>query len=1638
MKKSFTGFRPIGWLAGMMCVLLLLHAGISKAQSVNFTPSGLKEIKIKNPTSLQFGPDGRLYVSQQDGIIRAYTIKRNGKNDYTATATETISLINKIPNHNDDGSLNNTVKNRQITGILVTGTAEVPVIYVGSSDSRIGGPDGDLNVDTNSGIVSRLTKTSDGWDKVDLIRALPRSEENHANNGMQLDKKTNTLYVAVGGFTNAGAPSTNFAYITEYAWAAAIIAVDLGKIDALPTKGSGDTKYKYDLPTLDDPTRPNNADGSDLNDPFGGNDGLNQAKITTDGPVKIYSTGYRNAYDLVITQSRKMYTVDNGANQGWGGGPDNEGTDGKVTNKYVKGEPGSSGPGMNDPQVNNLDGLHYIGNIDTYVAGSYYAGHPNPIRANPAGAGLYTRSATDSVWRNSKTGDHPLPADWPPVPLSMANPIEGDYQNPGETDNSLLTFPISTNGIAEYTASNFNNAMKGNLLAACWNGRIYRIKLNEAGDDVLNKKGESRLNQDAAFAQSFGSQPLDVIAQGDNDVFPGSIWAATYGADAIMVFEPADFAACTGEDRADLDDDGDGYSNADEIDNQTDPCSAASMPADADGDKISDINDDDDDNDKIRDDVDLFAIDAKNGLGTSLPVSYELFNNDPGTGFFGLGFTGLMTNKKAGNDYLKVFDENNLIAGGAVGAFSIVKVSAGTALGAQNDQENAFQFGINVNKETAPFTVRARILGSFFNNRTPQDGQSQGIYIGTGDQDNYLKVALNGNKGKGGIEVMFENEGKAVTTQVDVAGILDATTIDLLLAVNPATGNVQPKYAINGGTAVNAGDIVKTAGTLLASIQNDPALAVGIIASSGSGADFTATWDYIRVTSDAAAGAGSWQALDIQSGAIIGREENAFVQAGDQFYLLGGRGVLAVQAYDPVRKTWENKAKVPMELHHFQAVVLDGLIYVVGALTGNYPRETPVPNVYIYNPLTDKWTKGRSIPEDRRRGSAGVVVYNKKLYIAGGILDGHWTGHVPWLDEYDPAANTWKELADAPRARDHFQAAVVNNKLYAAGGRRSSGSTGEVFSLTVPEVDVYDFGTGKWNTLPAAANIPTQRAGAGTAVLDDELIIIGGESPQPKAHNETEALNVNTNTWRKLANLKQGRHGSQPIVNNRGIYVATGAGNQGGSPLLTNQEVYFAGDATTPVGTALKAGVLESVSTIDFGKTTTGRTVTKSLKISNTTGNQAIVITALNKTGDDAFTYTSPAALPFVIGAGGSISLEVQFKPTLEGAVTGAIEIKHTAGDGTSTIALTGATGDDAAQATLYRINCGGPAITLNNKQWSADQYFTGGKVYSNAAIKDIAGTTSDELYKSERSGDTPFSYSFPVKEGVYRVHLHFAEIYWGATDGGAAGAGKRVFDVNIEGGAVELEDFDIYKEAGAMKALVKSYTAYVRDGNLDIAFEVGKNQPKISAIEIESLSSELRNQLAANKELLYFFSQQAGSVSQRQTVRITNVGDEVIDIRDVRIAGVNGNEFVLDSEGSSKLGKGVSSEIAVLFKPQALGARVATLQISYADRIDPLEIMLTGEGTDNPAQDARLVMAYPNPNLDGHIAVSMAPQVSGDISYELVSSTGAVLAKGHYGDAEPGATIHLDFSQQMQSAGIYLLHVTGPQVQQWIRLVHE
>lgn len=470
-------FLLVAGLAAVAAAVGVLSRGESPADPPQTSGFGFVKGRVEGTdttkvTTVRFGPDGRLYVGQQTGIIRVLSLERLGPASYRVTATEVIGLLIDLPNHDDSGAENRAVVGRQLTGIEIAGTADQPVIYAVTTDPRIGGgPSGlDVPIDTNSGVLSRLTRDGGRWRRTDLVRGLPRSGENHAGNGLVLDRTGSRLYLAQGGNTNNGAPSEHFAFTPEYALSGAILSIDLAAIG----------ERTFDLPTLDDPARPGTADAGD---PFGGAKGDNQARLATDGPVTVYAPGFRNPYDIVLTVAGRLYTIDNGANPNWGDAPRPAG--GRCTN-----EPRPGGKRQEDT-------LHHI------AAAGYYGGHPNPTRANPA---------------NVFAGQSPVGA---------AHPVECEFR-PGKRSGALTTFPASTNGLVEYRSQAFGGAMAGDLLTASFDNRVYRLKLHSDG----------RLSRKEILFEDVGQVPLDLTAQSDGDVFPGTIWVGNFADGSITVFEP--------------------------------------------------------------------------------------------------------------------------------------------------------------------------------------------------------------------------------------------------------------------------------------------------------------------------------------------------------------------------------------------------------------------------------------------------------------------------------------------------------------------------------------------------------------------------------------------------------------------------------------------------------------------------------------------------------------------------------------------------------------------------------------------------------------------------------------------------------------------------------------------------------------------------------------------------------------------------------------------------------------------------------------------------------------------------------------------------------------------------------------------
>ena len=296
------------------------------------------------------------------------------------------------------------------------------------------------------------------------------------------------------------------------------------------------------------------------------------------------------------------------------------------------------------------------------------------------------------------------------------------------------------------------------------------------------------------------------------------------------------------------------------------------------------------------------------------------------------------------------------------------------------------------------------------------------------------------------------------------------------------------------------------------------------------------------------------------SGNLKKRHEACFVMSNGKGYLIGGRGLKPVTEFDPVSKTWTRKSFTPIELHHMQCVTVEDSIFIVSSWTGNYPNETNVADIHIYNTTDDSWSTRSGLPEERRRGGAAAVLVGRngtrEIYVSHGNRGGHGEAAVAlgWLDKYDVDRDQWTtNLPDASHPRDHTGGGLVQNDtlLCVAGGR----DTGVVdfFDAVVLPTECYNLNTGSWEVKP---NIPAGRAGSAYGTTCDGKLMVAGGEGFGQAYDNVDVFDGTS--WETIDSLERARHGTGlafSCVCNE-IYIASGSGNQGGTPELTTTERY--------------------------------------------------------------------------------------------------------------------------------------------------------------------------------------------------------------------------------------------------------------------------------------------------------------------------------------------------------------------------------------------------------------------------------------------------------------------------------------------------
>lgn len=275
-------------------------------------------------TSVQIGPDNRLYAATLTGEILRFAMGADG----TLGVPQTINSVRTA----NGGP-------RTIIGLTFdpSSTADNLVLWISNNVIYTGQP-----VDDWTGKITRLSGPN--LEKVqDYVVGLPRSVRDHLTNSISFKPgEPGALYVLQGSNSSTGAPDSQWGMRPERLLTGALLRVDLNKIQA----GS--------------PVNVKTEDGGTYN-PY-----------APGAPVTLYATGIRNAYDMVWHTNGSLYVPANGGAAG--------GNTPSVPSPLPASCANRPDGSYKGPVVNGKNGMLKQKDFLFNVKQNKYYGHPNPAR----------------------------------------------------------------------------------------------------------------------------------------------------------------------------------------------------------------------------------------------------------------------------------------------------------------------------------------------------------------------------------------------------------------------------------------------------------------------------------------------------------------------------------------------------------------------------------------------------------------------------------------------------------------------------------------------------------------------------------------------------------------------------------------------------------------------------------------------------------------------------------------------------------------------------------------------------------------------------------------------------------------------------------------------------------------------------------------------------------------------------------------------------------------------------------------------------------------------------------------------------------------------------------------------------------
>lgn len=275
----------------------------------------------------------------------------------------------------------------------------------------------------------------------------------------------------------------------------------------------------------------------------------------------------------------------------------------------------------------------------------------------------------------------------------------------------------------------------------------------------------------------------------------------------------------------------------------------------------------------------------------------------------------------------------------------------------------------------------------------------------------------------------------------------------------------------------------------------------------------------------------------------IPRFEAAVATVAGKVYVFGGFHTREVQAsprvdvYDLATGSWSRKHDMPKAFTHANAALVGETVWFAGGFVGDSPGPATA-EVWKYDPAADRWSSGPPLPAPR--GSGALALLDGSLHYFGGFLEDRNTGSSDhWVLPLADTArgSSWTRAAPLPTPRGHLSGVGLDGMLYAIGGCRDH----DPYPVDLALVHRYDPATDTWSEM-ASLPFPLSHAEAGTFLRHGRIVVTGGRSRPTRLDASRSVFEYDPalDQWTALPPLPEARFAvfAQPVGD--GMIAGTG------------------------------------------------------------------------------------------------------------------------------------------------------------------------------------------------------------------------------------------------------------------------------------------------------------------------------------------------------------------------------------------------------------------------------------------------------------------------------------------------------------------